>query len=141
MRVVLDTNVLVSGTLKSTGVPGRVLSLIYDARIRPVVDARILAEYRAVLARPRLKIPAAVGTELLRRFAEVAEHVTVTAAAVSRLDRVALKDPNDRPFMEVAASVAAFAIVTGNTRHLPRAALAPVRVLTPRHLLDEFGSE
>jgi len=141
IRVVLDTNVLVSGALRPTSVPARVLSLIHEARIRPVVDGRILEEYREVLARPRLKIPVGVTIELLRRFSEVAEHVRVDAAAVSRLDRVVLRDPDDRPFMEVAVSAAVGVIVTGNTSHFPHRALSPVRVITPRQLLDELAEE
>ena len=37
----------------------------------------------------------------------------------------------------VAFALTATSIVTGNTAHFPSAALEPVRVLTPRQLLDE----
>ena len=53
MKVVLDTNVLVSGLLNPDGNPGRVLDLLLAGEITLLVDDRILAEYRAVLARPR----------------------------------------------------------------------------------------
>jgi putative PIN family toxin of toxin-antitoxin system len=141
IRVVLDTNVLVSGVLRPTSVPARVLTLIHEGQIRPLVDRRILEEYIEVLCRPRLKIPVPVATELLRRFADVAEHVTTAAEAVSRLDRLALADADVRPFMEVALSAGASAVVTGNVSHFPAAALEPVRVLTPRQLLDETRFE
>jgi putative PIN family toxin of toxin-antitoxin system len=141
IRVVLDTNVLVSGVLRPLSVPARVLTLIHEGQIRPVVDPRILEEYVAVLCRPRLNIPMPVATELLRRFADVAEHVTITAEVVSRVDRLALPDPDDRPFMEVALSAGASAIVTGNTSHFPAGALEPVRVLTPRQLVDEVRAQ
>lgn len=108
--------------------------------MRPLVDQRILGEYREVLARPRLKLPKLVRDELMRRFAEVVEHVAVSAAAVSRLDRIALPDPDDRAFMEVALSGAAAAIVTGNASHYPAGDLEPVRVITPRQLLVELGA-
>jgi putative PIN family toxin of toxin-antitoxin system len=139
MRVVLDTNVLVSGVLRPRSVPARVLSLIHEARIRPVVDIRILEEYRDVLARPRLGISAAIATEMLQTFAEIAEHITVTPEAVERFDQLALPDPDDRPFMEVATSAGVVAIVTGNTSHSPPAELEPVRVLTPRQLLEDVS--
>ena len=139
MRVVLDTNVVVSGVLRPSSVPARVLMLMHEAAIRPVVDTRILQEYRDVLARPRLRIPAAIATELLQTFAEIAEHVTVTTEAAARFDRLALADPDDRPFMEVAASAGVVAIITGNTSHFPPDALEPIRVLTPRQLLEEVS--
>ena len=56
MRIVLDTNVLVSGLHNPHGAPGRILDLILGARIPVLYDDRILAEYRDVLARPRLAI-------------------------------------------------------------------------------------
>jgi putative PIN family toxin of toxin-antitoxin system len=137
MRVVLDTNVVVSGVLRPAGIPARVLGLMHEARIRPVVDTRILEEYRDVLARPRLRIPVGIATELLQTFSEIAEHVTVTTEAAERIARLALVDPDDRPFMEVAATAGAVAIITGNTSHFPSSALEPIRVLTPRQLLEE----
>lgn len=139
MRVVLDTNVIVSGVMRPSSVPARVLSLVYETRIQPVIDLRIFAEYDEVLARPRLKIPADRSSDFLLRFGDIAQRVIVTKEAVSRFDRVALRDPADRPFMEVAVSAAAHAIVSGNINHFPEAALAPVQVLTPRQLLDELG--
>ena len=139
MRVVLDTNVVVSGVLRPSSVPARVLSLIHEARIRPVVDIRILEEYRDVLARPRLRVPAAIATEWLQTFAEIAEHVTVTTETAERFGHLALADPDDRLFMEGAASAGAVAIITGNTSHFPPAVLEPIRVLTPRQLLEEVS--
>ncbi|MGH7468684.1 MAG: putative toxin-antitoxin system toxin component, PIN family [Longimicrobiales bacterium] len=138
MRVVLDTNVIVSGLLRPASVPALVLSLLATARVQAVVDARILEEYRDVLSRPRLKIPDQIAREFLNRFASSAEHIMVDADVVSGLGRLTLKDPDDRLFMEVAISGGVGAIVTGNVNHFPRSALKPIRVLTPRQLLDEL---
>lgn len=140
MRVVLDTNVVVSGVMHPPSVPARVLSLVHDAWIQPLIDLRILDEYAEVIARPRLKIPVVRASDFLLRLGDVAERVIVTKEATSRFDGVALRDPDDRPFMEVAVSAAASAIVTGNTSHFPKALLEPIRVLTPRQLLDELGA-
>jgi predicted nucleic acid-binding protein len=52
---------------------------------------------------------------------------------------LALADADDRPFMEVAGSAGAVAIITGNTSHFPPSALEPTRVLTPRQLLEEVS--
>ncbi len=139
MRVVLDTNVVVSGLLRPLGPPARVLSFIPEARIHPVTDGRVIDEYRDVLARPRLKIAPAIATEWLQRFADVAEPILVDQETAVRLKGVVLPDPDDRLFIEVARSAAVDAVVTGNTAHFPRVVLRPVRVLTPRELLAEMG--
>ena len=53
---VIETNVVVSGLLNPHGASARVLDAVLDGRVKLVYDARILAEYREVLHRPRLKL-------------------------------------------------------------------------------------
>lgn len=52
MRIVLDTNVLLSGLLSPSGPPGNIARLITTGAVRVCYDARILVEYRQVLLRP-----------------------------------------------------------------------------------------
>lgn len=52
-RIVLDTNVLVSGMINPNGPPGRIVDLIREGLVELVVDDRILAEYSQVLSRPK----------------------------------------------------------------------------------------
>jgi len=54
IRVVVDTNVLVSALLQPLGPPARVLLLARDKSIELCISAEIYAEYEEVLARPRL---------------------------------------------------------------------------------------
>ncbi|HNK59013.1 MAG TPA: putative toxin-antitoxin system toxin component, PIN family, partial [Leptospiraceae bacterium] len=56
MRIVLDTNVLVSGILKPFSIPGEIVRRIGSGNLTLCFDARILAEYREVLHRPKFKI-------------------------------------------------------------------------------------
>ena len=53
MKIVLDTNVVVSGLLKSQGNPAQVLTLALAGAVQVCYDKLILAEYTEVLARPR----------------------------------------------------------------------------------------
>ena len=54
MRIVLDTNVVVSGLLSDTSVPAQVLDLCISGDVLLVVDGRIMREYEDVLTRYRL---------------------------------------------------------------------------------------
>lgn len=56
VRAVVDTKVLASGLLGVNAPPWQVVMAIATDRIRPVVCAEMVAEYRDVLARPRLRI-------------------------------------------------------------------------------------
>jgi putative PIN family toxin of toxin-antitoxin system len=56
IRVVVDTNVVVSGVLVDEGLPASILDLAANKSILMVISADVLAEYEAVLGRPRFKI-------------------------------------------------------------------------------------
>ena len=53
MRLVLDTNVLVSGMLTVDKPPGRIVDLLRAGKIQLQVDERIISEYEGVLSRPK----------------------------------------------------------------------------------------
>ena len=132
MRIVLDTNVLVSGLLSPFGPPADIVRLVAAGDVTLCVDARLLEEYRQVLARPRLGFdPGRVGEFL----AQVdAEGVRGGPAPL----RVRLPDHDDEPFLEVALATAADALVTGNAKHFPPARREGVRVVSPRVFMDEY---
>jgi uncharacterized protein len=56
LRLVIDTNILVSAALKPNGLQRTVLLLAITKPAALYVSEAILAEYREVLARPELKI-------------------------------------------------------------------------------------
>jgi putative PIN family toxin of toxin-antitoxin system len=55
MRAVIDTNVFVSGLLWS-GLPSKIINAWSDGRIRVFLTMEILAEYRRIFDRFRLKL-------------------------------------------------------------------------------------
>ena len=57
MKIVLDTNVLVSGVLKPHSIPGSILHGVLDERVTVLVDDRTPFEYRDVLERPKFSFP------------------------------------------------------------------------------------
>ncbi len=130
MRIVLDTNVLVSGLINPFGPPARILDLILAGDLGLVFDDRILAEYRQVLARARFGLDANDVAEFLRYLETTGEHIT--ACPISTV----LPDPDDLPFLEVALTAQVDALVTGNTRHYPAALCRGVTGLSPAAFLS-----
>lgn len=126
---VIDTNVLVSAMLKWDSVPGSVLELTYGGTIIPILNADIVEEYRAVLARPKFHLT----PEIIDGAVGEIERLGIYVDA-DRLD-VELPDPKDRVFYEVVMeerkSEDAY-LVTGNIRHFPEKPF----VVTPRQMLD-----
>ena len=129
MRVVLDTNVVVSGLLSPQGTCARLIDLVADGALSPCVDDRIMAEYESVLRHPRLRINAQDAQVVLALFVHAG--VPVAAPPLS----VRLPAPGDLPFLEVAAAADA-PLVTGNMRHYPTRAGISVTVLSPTEFLE-----
>jgi putative PIN family toxin of toxin-antitoxin system len=115
MRLVLDTNVVVSALLKPASVPGRALAAIWATDAVVLYDARIEQEYRDVLRRPKFR---AIASQLVDDFL-----ATLSARGQDLGDvpawRGAMTDDDDRVFVEVALAGRAHAIVTGNIRDYP----------------------
>ncbi|MDR2741595.1 MAG: putative toxin-antitoxin system toxin component, PIN family, partial [Treponema sp.] len=51
MKVVLDTNVIVSALIKANGNPAKILALVLNEKIKILYDNRIIFEYIDVLSR------------------------------------------------------------------------------------------
>ena len=132
MRVVLDTNVIVSGMLSPSGTCGQIVELMIAGKLLPCVDGRILDEYEELLLhRPRLAIPAGHGKRVMDFVAAAAERVAPLPLPAK------LDDPDDAAFLEVAAA-ANVILVTGNMKHFPARVRGGVTVLTPREFLDSL---
>jgi putative PIN family toxin of toxin-antitoxin system len=111
-RIVLDTNVIVSGFLRAGTPPGRLLNAVLNGLLLPVMDARIFLEYREVLSRPRFRLDRADVEAVLDFFRFTAEWVSPAPFITS------LPDEDDRPFIETALA-ARVPLVTGNRKHFP----------------------
>jgi putative PIN family toxin of toxin-antitoxin system len=130
VKIVLDTNVLVSGLLSPAGTPGRIVDLVTSLRVTVIFDDRILAEYREVLARPKLRIGRAEAAAVLDLIEK--EGILVSAPPLP----LQLPDPDDLPFVEVSEAGAATALITGNARHfVPIQGNITVPVLAPADFL------
>jgi putative PIN family toxin of toxin-antitoxin system len=130
IRVVIDTNVMVSAALNDRGLPAGVVSLALDGKILMFVSAPILSEYKTVLTRPELKLhPDRVKNLLdaIRRRAQVVKP-TRTIAEIK-------KDEPDNRFLECAAASRAQYLVTGNRRHFPEA-FEGTAIVTPKQFTD-----
>ena len=135
LRVVVDTNVWVSGLIIPDSPPGRVLRTIRDRRFELVASWHVAQELADVLRRPRLQ-----RYEIEQQDIEDVFRLLAPALPTADLD-VPIRDPDDAPIVAAALAGAADVIVTGDTDFLSDAALRTwledrrVRVATPVELL------
>ncbi|MCC7264933.1 MAG: putative toxin-antitoxin system toxin component, PIN family [Candidatus Latescibacteria bacterium] len=135
MRVVLDTNVLVSGLLSPYGPPGELVRLVAVGALQVCYDARILTEYREVLLRPLFSFSLVQVETLLEQIK--AGGLTVGARPLS----APLPDPDDEVFLAVALAGPAPHLVTGNTKHFPVKSRQGVQVVSPAEFLSLYRKQ
>jgi putative PIN family toxin of toxin-antitoxin system len=133
LKIVLDTNVLVSALLRPGSLPARILDLVLAEQVTLALDDRIFEEYQSVLIRPEFPFPPDQIRALLEFVWRTGEMVE---AALLPLH---LPDPDDAMFLEVAVSAMADAVVTGNLKHFPASQRRGARVLSPREWLESWA--
>lgn len=114
LRLVVDTNIVVSAALKPDGLQRTVFLLSITKPSRLYVTQAIMAEYREVLARPELKIRKGLRRQFLQLITNRA-HLVAPARSLQ-----AARDPDDNKFLECADAARADYLITGNPRHFPK---------------------
>ena len=136
MRVVLDTNILISSLI----VPGGLSDYLYQswsaARFDRVTRAEQLDEFRRVTRYPRIRNylrPAAAGTML--------NEIRALAAVVGPLPKLSVcADPADNFLLATAQAGKADFLVTGDARHLlALKRYRTTRIVTVRALAKVLG--
>lgn len=133
LRVVLDTNVLVSGLAYPGSVPGRILSVWRQGGLDLVLSRYILDELVCVLPRlPRLQFTAAEVRDLVDAFMFKADIVEPEGAP-----NPGLRDPADQPVLLTLVASRADYLVTGDKDLLALAHRHPI--LSPAEFWSRHG--
>jgi putative PIN family toxin of toxin-antitoxin system len=132
MRIVLDTNVLISGIF-FTGPPSRILEAWVDGRFELIASVDVLAEYRRVCERLQGQFPSADVhriLDLVIRESRIVGPATVPPSACS--------DPDDLKFLACALAGRAGCVVTGDRALLKSSGFRGIEVVTPREFLRRY---
>lgn len=138
LRIVLDTNVLVSGLAYPTSVPGRIVDAWRGGRLDVVLSRFILAELLRVLPRlnHRLQWREQDMQDMVDTLALLADLVE-PSADVALMARPALRDPADGPVLGTLLASGADYLVTGDKDLL---VLAPhYAIVTPAWFWAQHG--
>lgn len=130
LRLVFDTNVIVSADLFEDSVPGQALYLALDLGTLLLSEA-LIEELRAVLSRPRFDRYAtrAEREEFLRDLIGEAATITITQQIQ------ACRDPEDDKILELAINGEADYIVTGDDDLLAMNPFRGIEIIRPAEFL------
>ena len=126
---VIDTNVLVSAMLKWTSVPGSIIEFAFCGVIIPVLNEKIVEEYREVLMRDKFHLTKEIVDDVIQALEDQGEYIDT-----DNID-YELPDPKDVVFyaivMEKRKEEDTY-LVTGNIKHVPQMPF----VVTAKEMLD-----
>ncbi|MDR1419537.1 MAG: putative toxin-antitoxin system toxin component, PIN family [Treponema sp.] len=114
MKIVLDTNVIVSALINSNGIPGKIVALILNGRIKILYDNRIIFEYIDVLSRKDFGFNKEIIHDVIDYFRNDGEYIN------SEYSNINFIDDTDKKFYEIFKSGEAEYLVTGNIKHFPK---------------------
>ncbi len=136
MRVVVDTNVLVSAMRSNRGAAFQLIRRVGLGSFEVAISVPLVLEYEDALGRPHLLPPF--------RAADVATIVDYLCSVGHQQDifylwRPILRDPKDDMLLELAVAAACDAIVTYNVRDFGGAEKFGIQILTPYEFLILLG--
>jgi putative PIN family toxin of toxin-antitoxin system len=132
--VVLDTNVLVSALLSSSGASFAVVERIGKGEFEIAVSVPLTLEYEDAMLRHRGALSEAEVRDIVDYVCSVARHHRVFF-----LWRPLLRDPNDDMVAEVAVAAGAQAIVTYNRRDFLGVEKFGLKIWSPQQFLERIG--
>jgi len=132
VRVILDTNVLVSALI-FTGISSELVPLWQRSAITVLLSRGILEEYLRVLSYPKFHLSEAEIKALIEE--ELLPYVEVVNPR--RRLRVVERDPSDDKFLECAVTGKAQVIISGDKDLLSLGRYRQIRIQSPAQFFDE----
>lgn len=132
MRVVIDTNVLISGIINPDGVPARLIDFLEPLGL--LSSEALLNEFERVLHYPRIQHRYALTEERIEGYVRRLRR----ASKIVKLEDIAEKitrDPNDDRFLVCALAGGADYVVSGDRHLLETVEYHGSPIVTPAHLL------
>ncbi|MCL2477944.1 MAG: putative toxin-antitoxin system toxin component, PIN family [Treponema sp.] len=130
MKVVVDTNVIVSAMINANGSPVKILSLILSGKIKLLYDNRIIFEYTEVLSRKEFGFNAETVNDLINYFRHEGEFI------IAEHLNTEFSDETDKKFYEVCKTGEAHYLITGNIKHFPK----DNTIIIPKKFLEQYDT-
>lgn len=138
-RLVIDTNVFVSGLISPSGFPAKILQTLRENRAVHLISDPIVEEYLRVLSYPRIRKFKNVTDVFLT---EIAAYLAYEAERIELVSTVTLSpDPDDDVFLATAVDGRASLIVSGDRADmLSLRKVHDIPIVTAREAMQRLGS-
>lgn len=141
LKVVLDTNIFVSGLISKQGAPAQVLAAWRDRRFLLCCSPAIMAEIRRVLTYPRLRHKYGISDVDVEDLLDLLRQEPLMLPGKSSIEITIPDDPSDEMFLSCAGEAAADFIVSGDRHLLSLGEYAGIPIVTVPVLLEALAQE
>jgi len=138
LRVVIDTNVFISGIIQKSGNPYRVVRFWEEGMLSLLTTLPLIEEVKKVLNYPRIKKKYALDEETIKyvvlnllKYSVVVEDPPTLA--------VIKDDPEDNKVLSAAVGGKAEYVVTGDSHLLNLADYEGIKIISPREFFENIG--
>ena len=114
MKVVLDTNVLLSGLMFPEGTPGRIVAAWVEARFEVALSLDQLAEIGRVLEYPKIRRKLRWDDQQIELFIKQL-YIRAEVVELGPISVEVPRDPGDTPILATLAATNAYILVTGDS--------------------------
>ena len=132
MKIVLDTNVFVSGVF-FTGPPYQILSAWRKQNLQIIISLEILDEYYRIGEELSVQFPDADLNPILELVTTKAELIEA-----AKLNETVCDDPDDDKFFACAIAGGVKLIVSGDKHLLKMSGYQGIKVVRPRQFVEEY---
>ena len=140
LRVVIDTNVIVSGILSRKGPPADILNAWRERRFLLLISPAIVAEVRAVLRYPRIRKKYPLSDREIDQLISLFEHDALLLPGGADVAGSVTADPKDEIFLACALDGGADTIVSGDHHLLDLKVYQEIPIITPSQFLEQINS-
>jgi putative PIN family toxin of toxin-antitoxin system len=138
--VVVDTNVLISGTIVTAGASARIVNAALDRWLRLITCPVLLTEYADVLQRPHI---ANKYTKIAQRIDDLLDYFQSHALVVAGIpsEQFIPADPDDDVLIATALEGHAVYVISGDQHLLDLKQTHGVCILSPRDFVTQVLKE
>jgi uncharacterized protein len=141
LRVVIDTNVIVSGILSRKGAPAELINVWRERRFLLLSSSDIVNEVRAVMQYPRIRHKYHLSDDEIEQTMTLLEHDALLVAGDSKVAGSVPDDPQDEMFLACALDGQADVIVSGDHHLLDLGVFRDIPIISARQFLDWLKQE
>jgi len=128
LKVVLDTNIIVSALLSPQGLSAKLLNLVFNKKLTIVYDNNIFVEYFEVLNRDKFMLDKELVNLIIEFISREGEYI------IAEFQNTQFIDEGDKVFYEVYKGGDVDYLITGNKKHFPN----EKSIVTAREFFNEY---